>query len=380
VNYKSLYSRFAPRPALNADNRTINRTIIHQQNEIDTLAADTQLEAKWRSGRIENTFLTGLDYQKATLGGARGAGNAPAIDVYNPVYGNFTAPALAPLAQTVQKQTGLYLQHQAKFDQRWIGVFGLRKDWATSDTVNTPASKLDSDAVTGRLGLAYDAPNGMLPYLSYSESFVPVNGVNLFGAPYKPQTSKQIEAGIKYQPKGSNDIYIAALFEITETNRRTPDPANPGNSVQIGEARVQGLELEANVGITLALDMIAAYSYTDAKVTKSNSGDLGKRLASVPEHTASLWARYKFAVANIPGFMAGFGARYVGESWDGNDTVRTPSVTLYDAMLGYDTGSWRFSLNATNLTDKAHVTTCLSRGDCFYGNRRALMARVNYRF
>lgn len=379
VSYKSLYSRF-PMPRLNPDNRTINRTIIHQVNSAETLTADTQLQAKWLSGNFEHTLLAGVDYQHSTLGGARGSGNAPAIDVYAPVYGNFTPVAISPINDTVQRQTGIYLQHQFKFDQRWLGVIGLRQDWAKSDTVNTPSSKLDTDAVTKRLGLGYLAPGGWMPYLSYSESFVPVSGVDLFGKAFQPQTSEQKEAGIKYQPPGTNNIYTATVFDIIETNRRTADPSTPGNSIQVGEARVKGLELEAQMSITRALDMVAAYTWTDAKVTRDNSAQQGKRVASVPEHSASVWGRYRFVLGGMPGFMSGLGVRYVGASWDGLDAVRTPSVTLLDAMLGYESGPWRVTLNASNLTDKEHVTTCLSRGDCFYGNRRIVSLRAAYRF
>lgn len=379
VSYRSLYSRF-PVPRLNPDNRTLNRTIIHQINQAETLTADTQVQAKWNAGGFDNTTLFGIDYQNSTLGGASGRGNAPAIDVYAPVYGNFTPVAIAAIADTEQRQTGIYLQHQFKYDQRWLGVVGLRQDWAKSDTANTPASRLDTDAVTMRLGGGYLAAGGWMPYASYSESFVPVGGVNLFGVAYQPQTSEQKEIGIKYQPPGSNNSYTVALFDIKETNRRTADPANPGNSIQVGEARSKGFELEAQTALTRNLDMVAAYTWTDAKVTRDNSAQQGKRIATVPEHSASVWGRQRFSIGETSGFMAGLGLRYIGASWDGLDTVRTPSVTLIDAMLGYEKGPWRITLSASNLTDKEHVSTCLSRGDCFYGNRRTVLLRTAYRF
>jgi iron complex outermembrane recepter protein len=379
VNYKSLYSRF-PLPHLNADHRSINRTLSHQHNLAESWTADTQLQASWQSGAFDHVFLAGADYQQATLGGERGSGDAPAIDVYAPVYGNFTPVAITSISDTTQRQTGLYAQLQSKFEQRWLAVIGARQDWAKSDTVNTPASKLDTDEHTIRLGLGYLAPQGWMPYVSYSESFVPIGGVNLFGQPYRPQTSQQLEGGIKYQPVDSASMYTAAVYEIVESGRRTADPNNPGNNVQVGAARVRGVELEALVEITRSLDIVASYAWTDSEVTRDNSPQLGKRLASVPEHAASVWARQRYAIGQLDGFTSGVGLRYVGDSWDGLDTVRTPGVTLLDAMLGYDTGHWRVFLNATNLTDKVHVTTCLSRGDCFYGYRRNVSARLSYRF
>lgn len=106
----------------------------------------------------------------------------------------------------------------------------------------------------------------------------------------------------------------------------------------------------------------------------------GKRIASVPEHMASLWSQHRFSIAGIPGFSAGAGVRYVGASWDGTDSLKTPSTTLFDAMLGYAYQDWSLTLNATNLEDETYYTTCLSRGDCFTGNRRTLTATASYSF
>lgn len=379
VSYKSLYSRFGPRPTLNPDGRTINRTIYNAQNEADALTTDTLLQGQWKSGALESTVLAGWDMQDVTIGGAQASGNAPAIDVYAPVYGNYTPLAAIPIVPTKQKQTGLYLQYQGKWADRWIGVLGVRRDHARSATGTAASSRLDVQATTGRVGVAYAHPSGWTPYVNYSEGFVPVSGVNFYNQAYKPQTSEQAELGIKYQPPGGASTYTAAVYDIRETNRRTPDPANPQNQIQAGEVRSKGVELEAVAALTRAFDVVAAYTRTNARVTQSNSADLGKRLSSVPEYQASLWARYKWALANGV-FSAGAGVRHVGPSWDGRDSLETPAFTLVDAMLGYETGPWKATLTVNNLADKIHVTTCLNRGDCFYGMRRTVLANLRYTF
>ncbi|WP_331251509.1 hypothetical protein [Cupriavidus necator] len=55
-------------------------------------------------------------------------------------------------------------------------------------------------------------------------------------------------------------------------------------------------------------------------------------------------------------------------------------VMLYDAMIAYDHGPLRVSLNANNLFDKQFLNTCLARGDCYFGARRTVMGSVTYRF
>ena len=37
--------------------------------------------------------------------------------------------------------------------------------------------------------------------------------------------------------------------------------------------------------------------------------------------------------------------------------MAVPAFTLFDAMLGYHTGPWRFALNLSNLADKTYAAT-----------------------
>src|SRR5690606_33304900 len=228
----------------------------------------------------------------------------------------------------------------------------------------------------GHVGLSYLLDNGLAPYISYSESFQPVIGLNpVTNQPYIPLEGKQWELGIKYQPPGSRSLYTAAVFDLREQNRRMPDPDNPINTLQAGETRSRGLELEALASVTDNWDLIGNYTYTDTGVLEGSEAEQGHRLASVPEHMASLWSQHLFALFGIPGFTAGAGVRYVGASWDGMDELKTPSTNLFDAMIGYNRNNWGLALNATNLADERYYTTCLARGDCCLAPRRADQSR-----
>jgi iron complex outermembrane receptor protein len=380
VSYNSIYSAFTPR--INADGRTINRVAISQYNVADSFTSDSQLIANWDSGAFENTSIVGLDYQRVALGGARGTGGSAApIDYLNPVYGNFTAPVLRDIAGTLQRQTGIYAQHQVKYDKRWLGTVGMRRDWAKSDTDNAPASRLDAATNTYKASLGYITNFGLMPYVSYSESFLPIGGLDFFGNPFKPQQAEQYEGGVKYETPDGKSLFTAAVYEITESNRRVADPVQAGNQIQVGEAESKGIELEANHRVSPSVDVLAAYAYTSAKVTRdTNTANQGRRLATVPKQTVSLWGRQKFSMFGLPGWQWGAGLRFIDESWDGANNVRTPSVTLLDAMLSYETGDWRYAVNATNLANREYVSTCLARGDCFYGVERNVVFSANYKF
>jgi iron complex outermembrane receptor protein len=169
-----------------------------------------------------------------------------------------------------------------------------------------------------------------------------------------------------------------AIYDTTEKNRLASDPAGSQFSVQTGQVRIRGAELEVITRVTPDLDLIGAYAYVNAMV---ESGDnAGKRVETVPEHQASLWAKYRLTALGLQGVTVGAGVRYIGDSWDGKDEIRTPDYTLFDAMIRYETGPWRFQVNASNLADKRHVTTCLARGDCFFGMGRTVLGSATYRF
>ena len=188
------------------------------------------------------------------------------------------------------------------------------------------------------------------------------------------------------------------MFDITEQNRTTTlsaaqaaDPAvvNPNGQVQDGEVTAKGVELEAQLAWD-QLDVYASYAYIDAYVSKSNRlGEAGATLAAQPEHLASIWATWRPAA--LQNWQLGAGVRYVGETSDGtayvaqngvvlNDPLTTSSYTLFDAMVGYNFGAYSLSLQAQNITDKTVITSCLARGDCFYGQRRAISANLRYNF
>jgi len=274
----------------------------------------------------------------------------------------------------LQQQAGVYAQNQMRLGS-WIAVVGVRHDRVQSDSVGSP-TQVDQ-ATSSRYGLMYELPFGLTPYVSYSKSFNPVFGANTCVTLFcKPVEGEQYEVGFKYQPVNST-VVNGTVYDTTEKNRLAAS-SDPFLSIQTGKVRIRGAELEVISSLTRELDVIAAFTYTDAKVLEGDNA--GKRVETVPLYQASLWAKHRFSIAGMQGFSAGAGVRYIGESWDGADHFKTPSYALFDAMLSYENEKWRFQINSTNLVDKIHVTTCLARGDCFYGSRRTILSSATYKF
>ena len=113
------------------------------------------------------------------------------------------------------------------------------------------------------------------------------------GENFVPSEGKQYEVGVKYEPTFFPGYVTAAVFDLRKTNVLTTDPVDPNFSVQTGEIRNRGLELEAKANLDLGLSFTAAYTYLDAEITKSNDGTVGNRPSLVPENSASLWANYR---------------------------------------------------------------------------------------
>lgn len=376
VSYQTIYPRFRPQLQPNGD---IDRVFWVAKPDLKYWTVDHQAQANLEQGRLKQTLLAGIDFQHAVTNRRWAYGAAGTLNLYNPVYGNFTPPAASAFVDDPEntiRQTGFYVQDQLTWDDRWIVVLGLRHDRAENETEGNPTQR--DDAITKRLALMYKADNGLSPYLSYAESFEPTIGLNGDGKAFKPLRGEQYELGVKYEPAEGFGLINAAIYDLREENRKAPDPNNPLNQLQTGEARTRGLELEAVLHAARNWDLIATYSYTDSEVLEGTNA--GKNLPSVPEHMASLWSQHRFSIGEMTGFRGGFGVRYIGTSWDGTDTLATPSQTLVDAMVGYDVGAWSFALNVNNLTDKTYYTTCLARGDCFVGNRRTVVGTASYRF
>ena len=345
--------------------RTITRTRM--------TGADTHAEGRLQTGAVQHTLLTGLDYSRQREHKRQGASQRSVIDAYAPVYGVDVPDRgnLVEQAATTQRNVGIYLQDQMKLD-RWIFVAGLRHDRATARTDGKDSET--TTATTKRLGLMYALPAGWSPYLSYTESFTPQSGRMASGGLFKPLRGEQVEAGVKYLPEGVPVAFTASVYRLKEKNRTVSDPNDPVRfGRQLDETLNKGVELELKTTVARDTDVIAHYNYIDAD----------RKLGGMPRHQAAVWGKQRFAIAGLSGFSVGAGVRFMGRFTDRSESApgpRVPSVTLLDLVLAYDTDQWRYALNINNATDKTYVSTCLARGDCWYGARRNIVASATYRF
>lgn len=366
-----------------ANFRIINRSVFGSNEDARTLALDNQFQARWTQGPFSHTVLIGLDHQSARFDQTSyyGDANAP-LNLYAPVYGQtISIPAPYFDGTTRLKQTGLYSQWQGKFNERAAVTVGGRYDKAsveTNERVGAVASGQSDGKFTGRAGLVYLAPNGLAPYASYSESFFPTTTINPeTNKAFDPETARQVELGLRYQPPGTRDTYSAAVFDLRRQNYITNDASFRPR--QTGEITVKGLELEAIVEPLRNLNLTLAYAWTPtAEVTASSTPtEIGVNTNGVSKHTGSLWADYRFAA----GFKVGLGARYNSSNHGIADaaSATVPAYTIVDALLSYDFGAWDLKLNIRNLTNKTYFASC-GYGNCYYGDQRRMNFTISHRW
>ncbi|VVE86813.1 TonB-dependent siderophore receptor [Pandoraea bronchicola] len=381
LDYKSIYGT-----ALLADQRTLQRTAYQAAPILNGWQLDNNVQYDTKTGPVAHKVVGGVDFQTQRFLNRVWTGTAPSLDLYAPVYGVKGVLPANPTTSTDQTQTqlGLYLQDQMRWD-RWYLTLGGREDftWSTTgNNINKTSVKQTPNKFTWRAGLLYESAIGLSPYFSYSTSFLPTLSTNLAGDPLQPTTGQQYEIGIKYQPVNTNAIFTASLFNLTQQNVSTADPANTRNTIQTGEVRSRGAELEARMSLTSRLNLVASYTYQDVEVTRSNNADLGKRPYGVPRNMASIWADYHFGNVGDVKLGAGAGVRYLGQTaGDSANSFSVPGVTLVDASLHADIGwRWRLQLNATNLFDRTYVAGCNTTVQCYYGTGRTVLGSVTARW
>jgi iron complex outermembrane receptor protein len=381
VDYKTVYGTGADA----ADSSILTRSAFTSDEKVAAFTTDNQLQADFVSGGVKHTLLAGLDYQHNKFGQRSGAGAAKSISMYSPVYGAaVTDPPLYLDADTTLKQTGVYVQEQARFGGGWVVTLGGRHDWAETETddhlFGGTTTKKD-EAFTWKGGILYHAANGLAPYYSYSESFFPLAGFDgVTGAPFEPETGQQHEVGIKYEMPGIRSLFTLAAFDITRQNYVTTD--NSFVSRQIGEIRSRGVEFEATAELAKGLDLIGAYTWLPTfEIIKSfEPTEVGKREATVPEHMASLWLHYRLQDGPLAGFGFGGGVRYIGETFGdsiNSELMTVPDFTLFDGVVDYETGDWRFAINMSNIADE-ETLTCWDT--CYYGAGRTTIASIRRRW
>lgn len=410
INLKQIYS-LGYAQDINAaldplgERKTILRQASTEDGQSDALNVDNRLVFEFRTGAVEHTLLTGVDYQAIDIDSQDYAfdplvadGNTtippginnPLFDIYNPTYTNnvvlLNPTTFQPMTEadlqnntTKNRQLGLYVQDQIRFNDLIVQA-GLRYDDTSNEQSNETTGsvhKADYEEWTTNLGIAYVTSAGFTPYFSYAQSFEPIIKTSVANQAAKPERGESYEAGVKYLPNSFDGQFNVAVYEATKTD--VVDVLTGSNEVnQIGEIRNRGVELGAVTNVTESLTLIGNLAFLDSEITKDqDANQVGKTPAQVADLVGSAWAKYQFFDGALDGLSIGGGVRYIGETYGDNfETNKVPSYTLYDATVSYRFADYKLQVAAKNVFDKEYVATC--NYYCYYGDRRNVIASLSY--
>lgn len=259
--------------ALQADNRTLNRSYREFDFQSISYTLSTNFVGNFSTGSIQHQLLFGVDLNsfENRVPSFRSANAAP-LDIFNPIYGRSPSPLGDESSNTtVTNSLGIYLQDQISLTDSLKVLLGGRFDTfnlrSEDFSSNTESSKSDS-GFSPRLGIVYQPIKPISLYASYITSFTPASGLFLFGgsveAAFEPERGRQYEVGIKADLTNRLSATLAffdltsqsisSLSRLPAAECRMVKHTMGKTCVPINPQRVVTLSL-ATLGNVLALDV-----------------------------------------------------------------------------------------------------------------------------
>ena len=377
------------------ENPTVSRRPqLNHDRQIDATAL-AEISRSFRTGPINHRLLFGAEYSRDWWDYDSAAGTSSTIDFNNPVYGTPPSP-LSPTGEGrfINDSWALYTQDELSFGSReqWRLLLGGRFDQIDASAIDdyyglSEPSTATFNAFSPRVGITWTPVEALSLYASWSRSMRTElnNGILEGGQLAKPVKGEQFEVGTKLSLLNGRFTPTLAVFDIRRRDGLVADPNDPTftYSIQVGEQRSKGWELDLPFVVTERWRLLASYTQLDTTISKDSDGGLqGNRLANAPQRNASLWSTYD--LPGVSGLSIGMGANYVGEREANNsNTFTLPSYTRWDSNVTYRFGQalrYRVQLNVQNLFDKRYYDSGGSFVPMYPGAPRTAMVTLGAAF
>ncbi|MBB5710221.1 TonB-dependent siderophore receptor [Sphingomonas xinjiangensis] len=301
--------------------------------EVEDLSARLELRGHFEAlGTHHPSFgIKGytLDYLELLNRRNPTAANPYAVDVFAPVYG--IARPLPLLPSIDQRETRrvltLYAQDMWDVTDRLTLVGGLRFDTYRQQLQKnlTGARSMTSDEpVKFRVGARYVVDDHVAVHANWGESFLLNSGSGRDGAAFAPEQGKGYEIGAAGRWDGM-DLGIT-WFDIQKRGILTNDPVDAGFLAPVGQLTSRGVELDASWKLTRRWQVVANYSWVDAKA--DDAAFATPAVLNVPEHAGTLLVVHRLPVRGREWQLSG-GLAYVG---DRAGAVDASGLTLPDYL------------------------------------------------
>ncbi|WP_437887421.1 TonB-dependent siderophore receptor [Phytobacter sp. V91] len=321
-----------------------------------------------------NEILTGVSYENYDLlrTDMIRCKNAKDFNIYNPTYGNAsecTSVSAADSDQTIKQESySAYVQDALYLTDKWIAVAGVRYQYYTEYAgkgrpfnVNTDSS---DEQWTPKFGMVYKLTPSISLFGNVAQSFMPQYSIASYIGDLPPETSTAWEVGAKFDLFDGVTANIS-LFDIHKRNVMYSEIVGDETVAKTaGRVRSQGVEMDIAGALTSNMNVIASYSYTDAKVLEDPEY-AGKPMPNVPRHTGSVFLTYD--IHNMPGgntlTLGGGGHGVNRRSATNGADYYLPGYFVADAFAAYKMKLQypvTLQLNVKNLFDKTYYTSSIT--------------------
>ncbi|MDM1756902.1 MULTISPECIES: TonB-dependent receptor [unclassified Acinetobacter] len=432
---------------LNIANGQVVRRANTRITNTDAFTDQLALTGKFNTGAFVHSFNVGAEYSKqesdkgsylltdlgqtpsstlpSNISSAKGCNGLNSIssnfwctDAYNP---NSKDPWLGgisadkAISTNSSETTSVYFLDNIEINPQWLLDLGVRWDKFDSDV------KYNKDSSSIKAGTEYSTSNDFFNYqagvtfkprqngsiyLSYATSANPVGvdagdgseGLSVPGRNtteeqaramnnLKPEEVKTYELGTKWDVLNDKLSLTAAIFRTEKENTRATD--TDGFTRNVGETRVDGIELGANGNITDKWAVSAGYTYLDSEIvdagysknsdgTYSPSANNGNQVQNVAKNSATLWTTYQV----LPVLNLGVGAVAMDKVYgDAANTKYVPGYVRYDAMARYNVNkNVDLQLNVNNLSDKRYFTKAYASHYATEAEGRSAVLSLNFKY
>jgi catecholate siderophore receptor len=369
----------------------VSRTGI-QRSQVDTSVLNTtEVVAKFNTRRFKHTLVAGFDASRENSDVRRYTfTGVPNTELLNPN----ADPDLSGMGRVKNfdgssgaTSVGVYAVDEMAITEQWKIMGGLRYDLFDAQFRNMflgqKLSRTD-EALSPRAALVFLPTRWQTYYFSYGTSFNPsaealVLALNNAGT--EPEKNETFELGAKWDLLDGALGIRTAFFRTYKNNARTTDPVL-GVQVTDGKQRVQGAELEVVGRVLPGWNVWLSYAYLDSRVLESMDIQTGvpvqgKRLANVPEHSASLWTTYDIT----PQWQVGGGAVFVDKRYANTDNLNVvPSYVRGDLTAAYrPIKPLELRFNVINVSDERYFDA-IHPSHVIPGNARTFLLTGTWRF
>ncbi len=379
-DWRNLFNGFF----LDSDERTFYLYVFEHERTLRKLSSDTGLQLRFGTGSIVHNVTAGAEYDHANDDSTYFLNfeTLPALDLFDPDFALDPPDSYEPSVSKPKTDVlGLYLQDAISLTGRLVLTAGGR--WSRIETEDAEfPGKEETSKFTPRIGLTYQMRDGFVPYVSYSRSFNPQPGfTDENGQSVQPEEGEQYELGLKISLMNGRLNGTAAVYQLTRDNVATTNPQDPSNYVVAGKQRSEGFELDSQMLLGTAWQVIFAYSHTKTEVLADNDLPVGDWTLNVPRNATSAWIRYLFQSDALRGVGVSLGGvAYSKQAGDLPNTFYLPGYEVFNANLTYDRGPFRLQLNLDNLLDEKYFPTSFDQTLIMRGDPRAVRLTLGYTF